>query len=647
MCGISGIYYVRNKVKEIGIQEAIDSMTDALEYRGPDSRGVWIDSEMGIGLGHRRLAIRDLSSAGHQPMVSSCGRFVIVYNGEVYSHEEIARELKNLGTSFRGTSDTEVILEACGKWGVEYTVKRLIGMFAFALYDRESGEIYLVRDRLGIKPLYYGFIDGMLIFGSELKALRCTKGWAPKLNRNALSAFMRHNYIPAPHSIYEDIYKLEAGHILKINAKGELTNTKYWDLEGIIQKTLAMAPNQSEVEILRDLDNLLKDVVKRRMVADVPLGALLSGGIDSSLVTALMAEQSEQKINTFSIGFAEKEFNEAPYAAEIAKHLGTNHSELYVESKHALELVEQIPYWYDEPFADSSQIPTMLVCELTKKHVTVVLSGDGGDELFAGYTRYGVGLDLWNKGNLAPAFFKKMCANLLLSQTTKNLDTFAKVLPKGLYRPQMGSKLHKFANAIVHSDPDRMYLRMLSHWDEPDQIVLGGKEPKGVLWDSTLKQKIPNFLDRMQYLDTMTYLPDDILTKVDRASMRVALEARVPLLDHRLVEFSWGMPQGMKLRRGVSKWALRQSLYKRVPQGLIDRPKMGFGVPLEQWLRGPLRDWAENLISEKRLIADGIFNVSLIRDRWAAHLRGENWSYPLWNVLMAQSWLDANSDIEI
>ncbi len=647
MCGIAGIYYIRNKFKAINIQENIDSMTDALEHRGPDSRGVWIDANVGIALGHRRLAIRDLSSAGHQPMISSCGRYVIIYNGEVYSHEEIARNLKSCGISFRGSSDTEVILEACSKWGIEFTVKRLIGMFAFAVYDRKCKEIYLVRDRLGIKPLYYGFINGMLIFGSELKALRCVNSWRAKLNRNALSAFMRHNYIPAPHSIYENVFKLEAGRILKINAQGEFTNNKYWDLESITQNTFAETSRRSELEILHDLDNLLKDAVKRRMVADVPLGALLSGGVDSSLVTALMVEQSKQKINTFSIGFAEKEFNEAPYAAEIAKYLGTNHSELYVESRHALELVEQIPYWYDEPFADSSQIPTMLVSELTRKYVTVVLSGDGGDELFAGYTRYKVGLELWNKSNLVPLCFKKMLASLLLSQTETNLDTLAKMLPRRFHRPQMGNKLHKFANTIVHNDPDRMYLRMLSHWDDPDQLVIGGKEPKGVLWDSSLKQIIPDFLDRMQYLDTITYLPDDILTKVDRASMRVALEARVPLLDHRVVELSWAMPQNMKMRSDTAKWALREILYKRVPRKLIERPKMGFGVPLEQWLRGPLRDWVENLISEKRLREDGIFNISLVRDRWSAHLNGQNWSYPLWNVLTAQAWFDANRDIDI
>lgn len=645
MCGIAGIYRFGTGVNALKLQSTIDTMTDTLEHRGPDSRGTWIDAEAGVGLGHRRLAIRDLSPAGHQPMVSSCGRYVIIYNGEVYSHQEIGRDLANAGRRLRGSSDTEVILEACAEWGVEPTVQRLIGMFAFALFDRKEREIYLVRDRLGIKPLYWGLFDGLLLFGSELKALRAADGWEPRIDRNALSAFMRHNYIPAPHSIYQGVQKLEPGCMLRLTRQGAPEITRFWNLRGIAEQGGGAPSQRSETELLDQLDSLLRDAVQRRMVADVPLGSLLSGGIDSSLVTALMAEQSDRPINTFSIGFQESEYNEAPYAREIARHLGTDHTELYVESGHALDLVGKLPHWYDEPFADSSQIPTIMVCELTRKHVTVVLSGDGGDELFAGYGRYTLASNMWEKANVAPYPIRKMVAQTLLAQPSARLDALGQYLPRRWQRPQMGIKLHKFANAILLDDPDAMYLRMLSHWHEPDDIVIGAHEAKGILWDKSVARTIPNFLDRMQFLDTVTYLPDDILTKVDRASMSVALEARVPLLDHRVVELAWNMPRHMKMRDGESKWALRQVLYKRVPRHLIERPKMGFGVPFDQWLRGPLRDWAEALLDEKRLEQQGLFRAAPIRERWRAHLDGANWGYPLWNVLMAQAWIEANPGI--
>lgn len=648
MCGISGIYLFGDRQNYRDLQVTTDLMTDTLEHRGPDSRGTWVDVESGIGLGHRRLSIRDLSPAGHQPMVSSCGNYVIVYNGEVYSHKEISLDLEKCGRRLRSSCDTEVILEACAEWGVEATVKRLIGMFAFALFDRTTKNLYLVRDRLGIKPVYWGLQGNQFIFASELKALRAAGGWSPKLDRDALSAFMRHNYIPAPHTIYKDVQKLEPGCILKIGPDAEPQLSRFWDMRTVVEQGLK-SPIQKlgDTELLAQLDDLLKDSVKRRMEADVPLGSLLSGGIDSSLVTALMVEQSNHPINTFSIGFKESDFNEAPYAREIAKHLGTNHTELYVEASHALSLVDKLPYLYDEPFADSSQLPTALVCELTKKHVTVVLSGDGGDELFAGYTRYSHGLDMWKKANIAPHFIRKSISRMLLSQSTATLDSMGGYIPNRWRLPQLGNKLHKFANAILVDDPDAMYRQMISHWHEPDNIVIGAREPKGVLWEAGIKQLAPDFLDRMQFLDTVTYLPDDILTKVDRASMSVSLEARVPLLDHRIVEFAYQLPKRLKLRDGQNKWALRQSLYKRVPRHLIDRPKMGFGVPFDQWLRGPLKDWAENLLDEKRLKDQGVFTPEPIRQRWKAHLDMANWGYPLWNVLMAQAWIDANPEVSL
>ena len=646
MCGIAGFLALGTQSGRLPALEVLDRMTDTLGHRGPDSRGSWYDPERGIGLGHRRLAIRDLSPSGHQPMTSSCGRYVIVYNGEVYSHQEIARDLEPSGRRLSGSSDTVVMLEACAEWGVEAVVPRLIGMFAFALFDRQTGELVLVRDRLGIKPLYWGVVGGLLIFGSELKALRALPDWPARIDRNALAAFMRHNYIPAPHSIYQGIRKLEPGTLLRVGGDGVPRLTRYWDLRTIVERSVRSRPAAAaDGELQAGLDALLSDAVRRRMVADVPLGALLSGGIDSSLVTALMAENADRPINTFSIGFRERGFDEAPFARAIARHLGTSHTELYVEPGHALDLVGRLPYWYDEPFADSSQIPTALVCELTRRHVTVVLSGDGGDELFAGYSRYTFALAMWRTLSLPPRSLRKFLARRILGQPAGRLDAVGRVLFRGYRHSALGEWLHRIAGALQSDTPDGLYRQMLSHWHEPDTLVLGATEAKGILWDDSVIESIPDALDRMQFLDTVSYLPDDILTKVDRASMSVALEARVPLLDHRLVEAAWALPHRMKLRDGQSKWALRQALYRRVPRALLDRPKMGFGVPVDDWLRGPLRDWAEHLLDRRRLESQGLFAPEPVRERWEAHLAGLNRGYALWTVLMAQAWIDANPEV--
>ena len=647
MCGIAGFMALQGRLAAPPPARVLDQMTDALVHRGPDARGVWHDAGMGVGLGHRRLAIRDLSPTGNQPMVSSCGRYVIVYNGEVYSQAEIACDLRPKSRPLSGTSDTTVILEAFAEWGVEAVLPRMIGMFAFALYDRQSGELVLGRDRLGIKPLYWGTVDGLLLFGSELKALRELPGWQPRLNRDALAAFMRYGYIPAPWTIYDDIRKLEPGTILRIGRGGEAKRIGYWDLGAIVERSLGRPSNVSDEECIAELDPLLSDAVRRRLVSDVPLGALLSGGIDSSLITALMAENSNRPVKTFSIGFADATFDEAPFARAVARHLGTEHTELYVEPAHALSLVENLPHWYDEPFADSSQIPTQLVCELTRRHVTVVLSGDGGDEVFAGYTRYTLGLDLWRKARFAPIGLRRLIAQGILSQPVSRLDAIGRLLPARYRRQHFGERAQRFAESVRGDDPDAMYRRMLTHWQEPEATVLGAQEPKGILWNPDVGRRLPDFLDRMQFLDTVTYLPDDILTKVDRASMSVALEARVPLLDHRIVEKAWSLPRRMKMRDGVGKWALRQMLYKRVPRALIERPKMGFGVPLADWLRGPLRGWAEHLLDESRLRRQGLFAPAPIRARWEAHLAGADWGYPLWTALMAQSWLEANPQVSL
>jgi asparagine synthase (glutamine-hydrolysing) len=644
MCGIAGFMTLYGCRSDIISREDLDRMTDILYHRGPDSRGIWYDGPRGVGLGHRRLAIRDLSPAGAQPMTSSCGRYVIVYNGEIYSHQEIARDLQQSRRPLNGTSDTVILLEACAEWGVEAVLPRLIGMFAFALFDKETGEIILVRDRLGIKPLYWGIVSGVLIFGSELKALRAVPGWQARIDRNALAAFMRHNYIPAPHTIYQNVHKLEPGTLLRLGPEGTPVITRYWDLRAIVEQPPPPVA-ASDDESLAELDILLSDAVRRRMIADVPLGALLSGGIDSSLVAALMMENSDRAINTFSIGFHDKAFDEAPFARKIAQHLGTDHVELYIEPGHALDLVEKLPCWYDEPFADSSQIPTALVCELTRRHVTVVLSGDGGDEIFAGYARYLLALKIWKMATIVPYGLRKLLARGILAQPPGLLDRIGGLLPRRHRRSQPGAQLHRLAKAFHRNDPDLMYRQALSHWHEPDSLVLGAHEAKGILWDPGVRRSVPDFLDRMQFLDTVTYLPDDILTKVDRASMSVALEVRVPLLDHRIVEKAWSLPQRMKLRDGQTKWALRQALYRRVPRALIDRPKMGFGVPIGDWIRGPLRDWAAALLDRKRLESQGLFAPGPIRACWEAHLAGSNHAYPLWDVLMAQAWIDANPDV--
>ena len=573
-------------------------------------------------------------------MVSASGRSVIAYNGEIYSHAEMRAQLTQEGATFRGHSDTEVILEAFERWGVDRTLEQMIGMFAIALWDRQTKELTLIRDRMGIKPLYWGMVKQTLLFGSELKALTAYPHWQPALNRDAIASFLRHNYIMGPQSVYQGIEKLAPGSYLTYRPGQEPRCTQYWDF-----RTLAIEASNNRTPIAQadaedQLDALLRDAVKRRMVADVPLGALLSGGIDSSLVTALMQAQSDRPIRTFSIGFAEDQFNEAPFAAEIAKHLGTEHTELYVEPGHALEVIPKLANWYDEPFADASQVPTYLVCELTRQHVTVALSGDGGDELFAGYNRYIYGHDIWKRISLMPTALRKAIAATIRATPQRTLDTLARVIPEKSRPNQFGHKAHKVANGMTWQDPDALYRELLTHWDDPESMVHGSSEPKGALWDPQYQKSLPDFTERMQFFDTITYLPDDILTKVDRASMAVSLEARVPLLDHRVVEFAWRLPMAMKLQRGRSKILLRQVLDRYVPSALIDRPKMGFGVPLDSWLRGPLRDWAESLLDERRLAEQGLLDPKPIRDKWQSHLRGKNWSYPLWDVLMLQAWLD-------
>ena len=609
-----------------------------MAYRGPDSSGYWQDDAAGLALGHRRLSIVDLSDAGHQPMVSADGRWVLTYNGEIYNAEALRPELEAQGATFRGHSDTDILIEACARWGVEAALPRLIGMFAFALWDSHERRLYLVRDRLGIKRLYWGWFGTLLLFGSALKALREHSGWKPEVDRNAVASFMRHNYVPGPHTIYRNVSKLPPGN-LAVFRPGEAPEVKpYWALPDVVEAGLANRSEMSETEATDALEELLGDAVRRRMVADVPLGAFLSGGIDSSTVVALMQTHATRPVRTFSIGFHERGYNEAQHAKEVAAHLGTDHTELYVDPAQARDVIPRLAEMYDEPFADSSQIPTYLVSEMTRRHVTVALSGDGGDELFAGYVRYFQAMKLFPVLDRVPAGGRAVMSALMRSLSPAAWTTLFRLVPDRWRVPQAGDKVHKLAGILEESLGD-YYRYLISHWSEPDELVRGGREYRGLLWDPSVRDRVPDPIEQMQYLDTLTYLPDDILTKVDRASMAVSLEARVPLLDHRVVEFAWSLPMSMKVRGGAGKWILRQVLARYVPEKLFDRPKMGFGVPIDDWLCGLLREWAEALLDERRLVQEEFLNAGMVRKIWSDHLGGRvNHQYLLWDVLMFQAW---------
>ena len=638
MCGIAGFVGAASNIGGGNVDDIAEAMAASLKHRGPDDQGIWIDPAAGTALVHRRLSIIDLSPAGHQPMVSADERFVISYNGEVYSYQPVAAEFAARGQKFRGHSDTEVMLESFAAKGVETTLQWMIGMFAIALWDRRERTLTLIRDRLGIKPLYWAKFGDLFLFGSELKALRAHPGWTPRIDHSAVAAFMRHNYIPAPHTIYEGVHKLEPGTMLTLPWRGEPRVTRFWDARAVAHEGLDRPLQGTDAELTEQLETLLQDAVGRRMIADVPLGAFLSGGVDSSTVVALMQAAGSGKVKTFSIGFDIPGYDEAPYAAAVARHLETDHTELTVTSREALDVIPRLAEWYDEPFADSSQIPTYLVSAMTRRHVTVALSGDGGDELFAGYNRYQLTQRFWRALSLLPGPLRKGAAAALTAMSPDRWTSFLSLLPARLRPPQAGDKVHKLAEVLKLDSADAIYRRLVSHW-EPSEIMPQAREPRGIIDDKKLSKEFPQLMPRMQFLDLVTYLPDDILTKVDRASMAVALEARVPLLDHRVVEFTWRLPQSAKVRDGTSKWILRQILYRHVPPALIERPKMGFGIPLGEWLRGPLRDWAETLLDERRLRDAGLLDVAMVRRFWRDHIDGRrNWQYLLWDVLMLESW---------
>lgn len=637
MCGFAG--WRSLEVSSRDDVELAFKVSRSIHHRGPDDAGSWADAEAGVMLVHRRLAVVDISVAGHQPMVSVSGRWVLVYNGEIYNHLELRRRLESDGRAepWRGSSDTETLLACVEAWGVDRTLKCCAGMFAFALWDRERRELWVARDRLGEKPLYYGWQGDTFVFGSELKALRAHPAFSASVDRGALALLLRHNYVPEPHSIWQGIYKLPPGTWLRIREDDrDAQPTAYWSLGEVAERGSANPFRGSDAEALDVLEAVLGNAIQGQMVADVPLGALLSGGIDSTLITALMQARSSRPVRTFTIGFDEKEYDEAVHARAVAAHLGTEHTELRLSPQNALDLIPRLPDIYDEPFADSSQLPTHLVMKLARQHVTVALSGDAGDEMFGGYNRYSFLPKVWSAFGRVPAPLRSAG----LGFAARMPGMIANITGAN----HVGNKIDKIRRVFngPTRDMDDLYVTLVGEWEDPAGMVIGGFMPENLLDDRARWPCLSSPVARMMALDAMTYLPGDILTKVDRAAMAVSLETRAPFLDRDVVEFAWTLPMHMKLRNGKGKWLLRQLLDRHVPRSLIDRPKQGFGIPLDDWLRGPLREWAEALLSETRLRREGYFDPVPIRRTWERHLRGEVSSgYRLWSVLMFQAWLES------
>jgi len=649
MCGIAGFWDTPREVGGVELKQVVLRMAAALRHRGPDDQGTWADVSAGLALGHRRLAILDLSAEGHQPMHSADGRYVLAFNGMIYNFHTLRSTLQERGHVFRGHSDTEVMLAAFCEWGHLQALERFVGMFAFALWDRQARTLSLVRDRAGEKPLYYGRAGEAFVFGSELKALRSHPAWRGGINRGALALLVRYGYVPAPLSIYEDIYKLPPGCVLTLTeAQFHHRDTPrpepYWSLQRIAEAGTAQPFDGVEEEASERLVALLLQAVNQQMVADVPLGAFLSGGIDSSLVVALMQAQSRRPVKTFSIGFHQDGFNEAPFAKSVAGYLRTDHTELYVRDEDLRQVVPWLPSIYDEPLADPSQIPTILLCRSAGLQVKVSLSGDAGDELFGGYAHYRKAQRLWSAFRRIPMEIRKRVARHLkvLSSVDLNLRTAPCAARRVLHR------LGNLSDLLPMSNDRSLYQVLMTPNRESSSWVKEAFEPPTpfsapVPWDN-----LPGLLHRMMWLDSVSYLPDDILVKVDRAAMSAGLETRIPLLDHRVIEFTWSLPSSAKQRRNQSKWLLRRILHQYVPPALVERPKRGFAAPIAEWLRGPLRAWAESLLCETRLRQEGFFEPEKLLQRWREHFSGKrDWSIGLWHVLMFQAWFDEQREIDV
>ncbi len=641
MCGIVGLFSFE---KGISVQEnksRVTAMCDALAHRGPDSAGVWQDEEKGLALGHRRLAILDLSPEGHQPMLSASGRYVVSYNGEIYNYQDLEADLRAQGHMFRGRSDTEILLSAIDQYGLNQTCQKINGMFAFILWDRKEKVLHLVRDRFGKKPLYFGWAGKNLVMASELKALTAHPDFETEINRESLTLYMRYGYVPAPFSIYKNVWHLMPGGRLSlpvsafkpgddINAKTQL----YWHMPSVIRDAKdRFVIDKDETEYIDEFEHILTQCVGDRMMSDVPLGAFLSGGIDSSTIVALMQKQSSQPVKTYAIGFNEKGFDEAQQAADIAAHLGTEHHELYVSAQEALNVIPDLPVYYDEPFSDPSQIPTYLVSKFARQDVTVALSGDGGDEMLGGYNRHVVVPPVWQKARMLPWPARKTLSVLMQSVSVAHWDRIRSA------QPQFGERMHKLAGLLPQRNTKEVYRHLVSQWQRPEDIVIQGKEPRHPANDPAWDLEGLSFAETMMYKDALSYLNGDILTKLDRATMAVSLEGRSPFLDKRVFEYVWALPEHMKIRGKHGKWLLRQVLARHVPTDMFERPKQGFTPPIAAWLRGPLKEWADALLDQKAIETDGFFKALPIRRCWEAHCAGKgDHALRLWTVLMFQAW---------